>query len=356
MKKTVAVLLLSFCTAPAWAAWPVVGWKIFEGTAFNVAGSAAYDWLSENINQAKLNELQAQVGDMLKQVDAYAQATTNPDAPPEVKPMPDELARVKESLQAADRLLGTLDGRVTGLEAKIALLEGELLAIKTNQQEYLKAKTDALPPTEAKPVNLQQAQALQFDIAYFYRSGGQGELKALENGAVLQSGDHYKIVFTPKQDAYVYIYQTDASAQVWQLFPMQEMKGVVVNHFNPVKAGQTYTLPAEKKSFFLDTQVGEELLYFVASKQPDAALEAAYKALQEQRKQPASPQLQVVSRGVVEQIRSRGPGGLIDDPTVKAKTEVQTEDGLSFVLSQKQLAGLCSGERGCVNVLRFEHR
>ncbi len=356
MKKLFAIVLLSVCTSPAWATWPAVGWKIFEGTALNIAGSAAYDWLSENLTEAKLAALQVEVNTMLQQVDSYAQAVTSPDAPPEVKPQPDELTRVKESLQAAQRLLAALDGRVTGLEAKIALLEGEVLAIQTNQHEYQKTTAGAEKTASAKPVDLQQAQALQFDVAYFYRTGGQGELKPLENGAVLQSGDHYKIVFTPKQDAYVYIYQTDASEQVWQLFPMQEMKGVVVNHVNPVKAGQTYTLPAEKKSFFLDTQIGEEVLYFVATAQPDEQLEAAYKALQEQRKQPASPQLQVVSRGVVGQIRSRGPGGIANDPSAQAKVKVETEDGQIFVLNQQQLLGLCGSERGCVNVLRFAHR
>jgi len=103
MKKLLAIMLLAICASPASANWPAIGWKIFENTAFNVAGNAAYDWLSENLTQEKLKHLQTQVGDMLQQVDGYAQAVTSPDAPPEVKPPADELTRVKQSLASVAR-------------------------------------------------------------------------------------------------------------------------------------------------------------------------------------------------------------------------------------------------------------
>jgi hypothetical protein len=97
--------------------------------------------------------------------------------------------------------------------------------------------------------------SLSFEVNYVYRKAGVGELKTINNGDSLQSGDHYKIVFNPDKDCYVYIFQVDSSGQVFQLFPMDNFRGVRVNNLNPVRHGKTYVLPSPDKAFVLDQMV-----------------------------------------------------------------------------------------------------
>jgi hypothetical protein len=60
--------------------------------------------------------------------------------------------------------------------------------------------------------------------------------------------------------------------------------------------------------------------------------------------------------GLSNVIRSRGPAGIIVDPTETGKQSVSGDDGQVFSLSKQRLAGRCGEARGCVNVLSFEHR
>ena len=121
--------------------------------------------------------------------------------------------------------------------------------------------------------------SLSFAVNYVYRTAGVRELKTIENGDALQSGDHYKIVFTPDKDCYVYIFQVDSSGQIFQLFPMRSFREVRVNNFNPVKKGKAYILPSPDKAFVLDKVVGVERIYFIASADRDEQLEGLYSDL-----------------------------------------------------------------------------
>lgn len=136
----------------------------------------------------------------------------------------------------------------------------------------------------------EDTSALSFKVNYVYRSAGVGKLKAIENGDVLRSGDHYKIVFTPDKDCYVYIFQVDSSGQVFQLFPMESFRGVRVNQFNPVKQGKTYVLPSPDKAFVLDQKSGIERIYFVASTERNTELENLYAELKESARRNKSSQ------------------------------------------------------------------
>lgn len=117
---------------------------------------------------------------------------------------------------------------------------------------------------------------LSFEVTYVYRTAGVGELKTIKNGDTLKSGDHYKIVFIPHKDCYVYIFQVDSSGQIFQLFPMESFQGVLVNNFNPAKPDRTYILPSPDKAFVLDSVVGVERIYFIASDGRDEQLEGLY--------------------------------------------------------------------------------
>ncbi|MGH8552562.1 MAG: DUF4384 domain-containing protein, partial [Methylococcales bacterium] len=68
---------------------------------------------------------------------------------------------------------------------------------------------------------------ISFEINYAYRSGGKGELKQIEDGTVLHTGDYYKIQFTPREDGHVYIFQVDSNNTVFQLFPMEQWENMV---------------------------------------------------------------------------------------------------------------------------------
>ncbi len=128
------------------------------------------------------------------------------------------------------------------------------------------------------PVNIQATKALQFEIHYVYHEEAQEELKPLVNGSILHSNDLYKIMFTPKKKSYVYIFQTDASGNIEQLFPMSSFKGTAVDNTNPVQTDTLYYVPASDKDFEVVPQSQLCNIYFLASKRRDKALETHYAA------------------------------------------------------------------------------
>lgn len=126
-------------------------------------------------------------------------------------------------------------------------------------------------------------EGLSFQVNYVVRPQGTGDLRPIKKGDILRSGDHYKVLFSPDKDSYVYIFQVDSTGAVFQLFPMKEFKGVALNNLNPVKKGKTYILPASGKAFILDKQAGIERIYFVASKERNTELEGLYAEVQKER-------------------------------------------------------------------------
>jgi len=207
-------------------------------------------------------------------------------------------------------------------------------------------------------------------VNYSYRQASQNEMKNLTNGTVLRDGDHYKITFTPQADGYVYIFQTDTSGKVYQLFPMSSMKGVEVHNYNPVKANTTYTLPAADKSFYLDEQQGEEKIYFIATKQPDQSLEQQMathlKSTQfsirgvggiahDKNPQQQTAQAQASDNILLDLIRSRGPAGIVSDAKETKTHSIKDDDGKVFNLTYQKLDGWCDQQKGCANVTTFRH-
>jgi len=146
---------------------------------------------------------------------------------------------------------------------------------------------ESVPAVKSTPE--QPTDFLFFRINYVYRSRGKGSFEVLKNGSALHSGDHYKIIFTPNQDCYVYIFQIDSANKVYSLFPMEKFGKLTLNNVNPLQAGQTYYIPAEGKSFILDDQVGTEHIYFLASFQRDLELEAQYQRAFEAQPNPNRP-------------------------------------------------------------------
>ncbi|MBK8535617.1 MAG: DUF4384 domain-containing protein [Candidatus Competibacteraceae bacterium] len=206
-----------------------------------------------------------------------------------------------------------------------------------------------------KPASLTPQTALKslnFKVNYVYRPGGQGVLKPLVDGSVLNSGDHYKIQFTPEENGYVYIFQVDSSKAIYRLFPMTNFGGVKVDNLNPVRAGVTYHLPAKDKSFQLDNIVGLESILFLAFRQPNQALEQQYEELLKARLAKDNSKADNLQTTIKSSFKTRGLAAIVDDPEKKATT-VQWTSAESFTIPVQRLDNLCAD---CVSMISFDHR
>lgn len=197
-----------------------------------------------------------------------------------------------------------------------------------------------------------QAKPLNFKLNYVYRPSGQGSLKPLVEGSTLNSGDHYKIQFTPEEDSYIYIFQVDSSKAMYQLFPMTSFGGVKVDNLNPVRAGTTYHLPAKDKSFKLDNNIGSETILFLAFRQPNKELEQQYEALLKARLSKDSAKTENLQMAIQSSFKTRGLAGIVDDPEKKTASVPWTSTE-SFTVPVRNLNNLCAD---CISMITFEHR
>jgi hypothetical protein len=111
--------------------------------------------------------------------------------------------------------------------------------------------------------------------AQAYFEGGDGKLRPLENGMVLNSRDNYCLYLRPGSRSYAYVFQADAAGSVSRLFPNREFNQAS----NPLQAGRDYWIPdgtenGKTKFLFLDATRGIESVYFLASMTRLAEIEA----------------------------------------------------------------------------------
>lgn len=218
-------------------------------------------------------------------------------------------------------------------------------------------EVDTPPAISSSQKNPPPNPSLETQINYTYRKQeANSKPQPLTNDSVLQSGDGYKIVFTPAQATWVYIYQTDSSGKMFQLFPQKEMFGVVMNQTNPVAAGETRTVPVANAWFRLDKQSGTETIYFITTSQQDKELEMGYKNYEQAQKLGANKSL-VATAEFKRSVEGRGPASIaFDESPVTEPYTVTTETGENFVLDTGYFTGRCSDVGGCANVLKFQHR
>jgi hypothetical protein len=209
-------------------------------------------------------------------------------------------------------------------------------------------------PAYIGDVSESSQQPINIDIKYLYHlNKGKGEVNTLTEGSFLYSGDAYKIIFTPSEKAYVYIFQKDSSQNIYQLFPMKSFKGVTVNNFNPVLPDKTYYIPAPNKLFFLDNQIGEEMIYFIATRKPQTNLEQQFQQIETARHDNKFAEIDLAQTQLFEEdIKHRGLKKNITLPSAKNSFSWQDEEGQKFSMLRQHLK---TCER-CVNVLRFSHR
>lgn len=193
---------------------------------------------------------------------------------------------------------------------------------------------------------------LDFKINYVYRLSGRGAFKPLSNGGIMHSGDHYKIIFTPTESCYVYIFQTDSSGMIYGVFPLQNFRGVTVNLSNPVQANQDYYIPSRDQSFVLDEQLGTEKFYFLAFQQRDLELEKQSQEVLAAQNQDDKKQMQLAQKAMTITLKDKGIAKIITDPA-ETETVSWKEDGQAFSVLRQRLEGMCNG---CVQILTFTHQ
>lgn len=192
--------------------------------------------------------------------------------------------------------------------------------------------------------------ALSFQVNYVYRSGGKGELKPISNRDVLESGDHYKIIFTPDKTSYVYIFQVDSSGHIFQLFPMTNFKGVKVSNLNPVHQGRTYILPGPDTAFMLDRQAGVERIYFLAANERHTELEGLYDSFKKTSRQKDLSNMQDARDKLNRYFKKRGVFVTSLEETVEVPWQ---ESGDVFSVMGQKIENMC---QDCVNVVEFIHQ
>ena len=215
---------------------------------------------------------------------------------------------------------------------------------------YLSAPPSSLPPqAQNAAINQAAPPPLDFAINYLFRPNGTGAFATLTNGGTMRSGDLYKVIFTSSRDSYVYIFQVDATGQLYCLFPMESYAGMRINNLNPVQNGKTYFIPAENYSFQLDQNIGEETIYFLAFQQRDLAFEQAYQefVVAQQQKQP--DQMRQTQSRLLTTLKGKGMANIVPDSN---GTIVWQEQGERFSAARQRLQ-MCDG---CVNVLTFTHQ
>jgi len=214
-----------------------------------------------------------------------------------------------------------------------------------------KADDDAKQPKFVKKQKVGGNDSpISVKIQYLYRHKQGKAFKTLTNEAVLHSGDYYKIVFTPTETTYLYIFQKGSSGNIFRLFPMKSFKGVTVNNQNPVQANAEYYIPAKDKSFYLDSKTGKESIYVIVARQRDNVLEDQYQQVLMARQEQNQEKLELAQTTLNRAIKMRDIGGIAEDPTEPKLN--WTESGQQF---STVLARLTSCD-GCVSPLTFWHR
>ncbi|MDM8560682.1 DUF4384 domain-containing protein [Candidatus Parabeggiatoa sp. HSG14] len=324
--------LMPIIVPPTYAGWPVLAWAAVREIAIDTAIDAVQDLFKETVKPEEVEKLRQRVIKLETQLALSKQQGSYPT----IK----EFNAVKQLVANLNNVINKIGKRLDSVEARIANLENDMASLR-------QALLNIPQPTVT---NLKKP--LDFKINYVYRTAGKGKAKTLVDGGTLHSGDYFKIIFTPDEDCYVYIFQVDSANQLFRLFPMKSFGGVTVDNFNAVKSGKTYYIPAEHQSFELDNQIGPEMIYFVATRQKDIVLEKQYQAFQKAQQQKNPVQSQLVQNQLTETVKQKkGIASIKDDPTAAIKT--WQEQGQQLSVLQNTLQDMCNG---CVNILTFQHQ
>jgi hypothetical protein len=124
-------------------------------------------------------------------------------------------------------------------------------------------------------LNNQQTLEIAIDVVKQGFSNGRYTALSVADGDVLTQEDYYKIIVQSNTLCYFYIIQLDSTGKIDSIFPSQFS---TLN--NPVEPNIRYEIPGGNNWLFLDTNIGVETIYFIASRSRRADIE---KVLQELR-------------------------------------------------------------------------
>ena len=233
-------------------------------------------------------------------------------------------------------------------QASQAERESQLFA----QLEELRGLYQQLQTQKVQPVVDQRTLPLNFEINYVYRHENAEEFFPLIDKSKLKEGDAFKIIFTPNQQSYVYIFNLDSANKLTKLFPMDNYKGKSVKLFNPVKANQIYYSPMENESFELDNVKGQETLFFMAFQQPDVFLENLPTEMDlsktSEKKIIKTQQNQQLVQSLFQEKGIRKISG-----DVQTKTKIIWKERSREHAMIKQKLQMCDG---CLNMIKFNHQ
>jgi hypothetical protein len=99
-------------------------------------------------------------------------------------------------------------------------------------------------------------------------AGGIAEEFPLAAGTAVKGGDRVRIAFGTSADGFAYVVGKDTRGRVWVLFPTERLKGA-----SRVRAGRTYSAPADAGWLTIDPQAGLDTLYVFAGHDPLQNLE-----------------------------------------------------------------------------------
>jgi polyhydroxyalkanoate synthesis regulator phasin len=296
------------------ATFSTLAWGIVKELALSTTIEIIHSMFEDTVEPEEVANLRQRVSDLEVQLSQHQN-----------HPMPEEFNQIKQLVTGLNQIVNVMGERLDSVENRVTKLENELTLVR---ETLLAIQTTAIPVNN-----------LGFKINFLYRSKGQGDFLPITQGAVLHSGDHYKILIEPMEASYVYLFQQDGSGQIVRLFPMKTFAGVTLNNENPMQAQQKYYLPAKTKSFKLDRTLGTETFYFTASRHPDLVLENFYEAIERARKN-NQPNLSAALQAEFTQTLNFEPKGPFLDEIV--------DD-----VSHMQVKNFCTG---CVNIMSFEHQ
>jgi outer membrane protein OmpA-like peptidoglycan-associated protein len=175
---------------------------------------------------------------------------------------------------------------------------------------------------------------IALEVGFFTRSAGGRIARLTDETSLRSKADRYFVFFRPSQDCYVYVLQEDSQGSRVLLHPSASGNA-------SVRKGSDNWVPGFGMAYTLDDQVGDEVLYVVATSFPLEASLADGVSLA-QRVEHAVP---VLTRSPI--IKAVPP---VSAPQSVTAAELGEHPGILNALLDK-----VRGEGGWVTLVRFKH-